>query len=277
SVNRLASGRVQLGIGRGDSALAHLGRAPARVKDFERYLSAVQAYLRGDEIPFDALDFAESSAPPVDELELADTAGTSQIFWLPGSSGKVPVEVAATGPKVISAAARHAERIMFALGAAPERIAWGIEVARTARSDAGLDPDDLRFGAYINIVCHRDQERARDLVRGGLSTFARFSVMHGEVIGPVSESQRKVMDDLHDNYDMNSHTRADSQQAAVLTPEFVDSYAIVGGPDVCVERIRGLDQLGLDKLIFVGATMGSNREIAADSDALIRDEVLPNC
>ena len=277
SVNRLASGRVQLGIGRGDSALAPLGRAPARVKDFERYLSAVQAYLRGDEIPFDALDFAESSAPPVDELELADTAGTSQIFWLPGSSGKVPVEVAATGPKVISAAARHAERIMFALGAAPERIAWGIEVARTARSDAGLDPDDLRFGAYINIVCHRDQERARDLVRGGLSTFARFSVMHGEVIGPVSESQRKVMDDLHDNYDMNSHTRADSQQAAVLTPEFVDSYAIVGGPDVCVERIRGLDQLGLDKLIFVGATMGSNREIAAESDALIRDEVLPNC
>ena len=183
----------------------------------------------------------------------------------------MPVEVAATGPKVISAAARHAERIMFALGAAPERIAWGIEVARTARSDAGLDPDDLRFGAYINIVCHRDQERARDLVRGGLSTFARFSVMHGEVIGPVSESQRKVMDDLHDNYDMNSHTRADSQQAAVLTPEFVDSYAIVGGPDVCVERIRGLDQLGLDKLIFVGATMGSNREIAAESDALIRD------
>ncbi|HIF67443.1 MAG TPA: LLM class flavin-dependent oxidoreductase [Acidimicrobiia bacterium] len=277
SVNRLAAGRVQLGIGRGDSALAHLGRAPARVKDFERYLSTLQAYLRGEEIPFDVLDFAESLAPPVDELELADTAGTSQIFWLPGSAGKVPVEVSATGPKVIGAAARHAERIMFALGAAPERIAWGIDIARSARSDAGLDPDYLAYGAYVNVVCHGDLDRARDLVRGGLSTFARFSVMHGEVIGPVSESERNVMGKLHDNYDMNSHTRADSQQAAVLTPEFIDSYAIVGGPDVCVERIRALTDLGLDKLIFVGATMGSNREIASESDALIRDEVLPNC
>ena len=140
-----------------------------------------------------------------------------------------------------------------------------------------MDPNELKYGAYVNVVCHRDLDRARDLVRGGLSTFARFSVMHGEVIGPVSESQRKVMGDLHSNYDMKSHTRSDSQQAAVLTPEFVDSYAIVGGPDACVERIRALNELGLDKLIFVGATMGGNREIAAESDALIRDEVLPNC
>ena len=276
SVNRLAPDRVQLGIGRGDSALAHLGRAPARVKDFERYLSALQTYLRGEEIPFESLNFGEALAPPVDELELADTAGTSKIAWLPGSVGKVPVEVSATGPKVIGAAARHAERIMFALGADPDRISWGMETARNARSHAGLDPDDLKYGAYVNVVCHTDLERARDLVRGGLSTFARFSVMHGEVVGPVSDAQRKVMNDLHDNYDMNSHTRADSQQASVLTPEFVDSYAIVGAPETCIDRIGALSRLGLDKLIFVGATMGTNRETAAESDALIRDEVLPN-
>ena len=39
-----------LGIGRGDSALAHLGRAPARLAWFERYLANLQAYLRGDAI-----------------------------------------------------------------------------------------------------------------------------------------------------------------------------------------------------------------------------------
>ncbi|MED5361398.1 MAG: LLM class flavin-dependent oxidoreductase [Actinomycetota bacterium] len=276
SVNRLAPGRVQLGIGRGDSALAHLGRAPARVSDFERYLSALQAYLRGDEIPFEELNFGETLAPPVDELELADTAGTSKIFWLPGSAGKVPVEVSATGPRVIGAAARRAERVMFALGADPARIEWGMQIARTARVEAGLDPDDLHYGAYVNVVCHSDLDRARDLVRGGLSTFARFSVMHGEVIGPVSDAQRKVMNELHDNYDMKSHTRADSQQASLMTPEFVDSYAVVGDPEVCIERVGALEKLGLDKLIFVGATMGSNRDTAEQSDALIRDEVLPN-
>ena len=77
SVNRLAPGRVQLGIGRGDSALAHLGRAPARVADFERYLAAVQTYLRGEEIPFEELNFGETLAPLVDELSNPDP-GTSQ-------------------------------------------------------------------------------------------------------------------------------------------------------------------------------------------------------
>ena len=100
--------------------------------------------------------------------------------------------------------------------------------------------------------------------------------MHGEVVGPVSDAQRKVMNELHENYDMKSHTRADSQQASVLTPDFVDSYAIVGNPEVYIERVGMLEALGLDKLIFVGATMGTNRDIAEQSDALIRDEVLPS-
>jgi 5,10-methylenetetrahydromethanopterin reductase len=36
AVQEVANGRMALGIGRGDSALAHLGRAPARLKGFER-------------------------------------------------------------------------------------------------------------------------------------------------------------------------------------------------------------------------------------------------
>ena len=38
SVNRISNGRAVLGLGRGDSALAHLGRAPARLAQFERSL-----------------------------------------------------------------------------------------------------------------------------------------------------------------------------------------------------------------------------------------------
>ncbi len=47
TVQQLSRGRMVLGIGRGDSALAHLGRAPAKLKWFENYLVALQAYLRG--------------------------------------------------------------------------------------------------------------------------------------------------------------------------------------------------------------------------------------
>ena len=276
SVQRVAGGRVQLGIGRGDSALAHIGRSPARVVDFERYLIAVQKYLKGEEVLFEDLKFGETVSRGVDELGLAASAIASQINWLPGRLEKVDVEVAATGPKVISAAARHSDRIMFALGADHERIKWGIEIARKARKDEGLDPDEINYGAYVNIICHPNIEKARELVRGGLSTFARFSVMHGEVVGPISPENQKVMNELHERYDMTSHTRADSDQASLLSNDFVDNYSIVGPPDLCIERIQKLSDLGLDKVIFVGATLGSDQNAAAESDALIAREVVAN-
>ncbi len=273
-VQAVSRGRASLGIGRGDSALAHLGRGPARVADFERYLVALQTYLRGEDLAFEDLGFGESMAPPVADLGLAATAARSTIAWLPNRHPKVPVEVAATGPRVIAAAARHADRILFALGAAPERIQWGIDVARQARLTAGLDPDAILFGAYVSVGCLANLDDARSLVRGGLSTFARFAVMHGEVVGPVSPGQAEVMGNLRDAYDMGEHTRADSAQARLLPDEFVDSYAIVGSPGACLERLGALVELGLDKLVVVSATAGVDPELSAEADRLFAGDVL---
>lgn len=277
SVQALSEGRAVLGIGRGDSALAHLGRAPASVRALERYVVAVQRYLRDEPVPFDELDFHERLAPPVDQLGLADHPDDSRLVWLSDRWPKVPVEVAATGPKVISMAAVAADRVLFALGADVDRLAWGMDVARSARRDAGLDPDAVRFGAYVNMACHNDIAVARDLVRGGLSTFARFSVMHGEVVGPATDEQREVLQRLHDRYDMRSHTRTDSSQAAVLSDGFVDRYAVTGPPERCVERLEELARLGLDKVVVIGPTAGADRHAAAESAALLQDAVLGQC
>src|SRR5688572_25328285 len=133
SVHASSSGRAVLGIGRGDSALAHLGLAPAPVAMFERYLAQVQAYLRGEEVGFDELGSA--SVAEVGSLGLAGGPVASRLHWLPPDLPKVPVTVAATGPKVIDAAARHADRVTFALGADPERLSWGIERARGQRPE----------------------------------------------------------------------------------------------------------------------------------------------
>lgn len=267
SVQRISDGRAVLGIGRGDSALAHLGRAPARLSQFERYLRHLRTYLDGGSVSFGEIPIEDSQAADVTALHLADTPAASRIAWI-GDVQRVPIEVAATGPKVIAMAAIHADRVMFTLGADPERLAWGIQVARDARIAAGLDPDDVTFGAYLNCGCHTDINAARALVRGGLTTFARFSVMHGEISGPVSASQREVLNALHGSYDMRAHTRGDSRQATTLTPEFIDRFAVVGSPRQCIDRLQGLAALGLDKFILSG--------LAGDAAALFEREVLPN-
>lgn len=280
TVHSVSHGRMVLGIGRGDSALAHLGRAPSRLGPFERYLRHLQAYLSGQEVPFAELtDLPESVAPPVAELDLAHAPAASRIGWIGPSrkrDGKVPVEVAATGPKVIAAAARQGNRVMFALGAVPDRIRWGMEVARTARKEAGLDPDAIDFGAYVPCACHTDPDTARDLVRGGLTVAARFAIMHGKAAGPISEESEKVMRTLRESYDMEKHTHGDSAQASVLTPAFIDEYAAVGTPDRVLERLQALKALGLSKVVLNGSWRNAAGEEGPFSKRLVETEVLPH-
>jgi 5,10-methylenetetrahydromethanopterin reductase len=275
SVHAISGGRAVLGIGRGDSALAHLGRAPARVAVLERYLAELQAYLRGEEIPFARVSFDERAAPPVDSLGLAEAPKASRLHALPRELAKVPVEVACTGPRVITAAARHADGVLLAVGADPERIAWGIAAAREAAQAAGREPASLRLGAFVNVATHPDVATARALVRGGLSTFARFSVMHGSVAGPASDEQRAVLAEVHRGYHMTQHTRGDSAQAGLLSPAFVDRFAVVGPPAACVARLRELVSLGLSKLVLVGPTAGVDPKEAGAAVQRLAAEVMP--
>ena len=274
SVQRLSNGRAYLGIGRGDSALAHLGRGPARLASFERYLRQLRAYLRGESVPFDDIDIPVSIAPPMSELELADAPPASQIAWL-ATGPVVPIEVAASGPRVIAIAALLADRVMFALGADASRLAWGIALAKQAREHSGLDPNGIAFGAYVNAACHDDIAVARDLVRGSLTTFARFNVMHGTASGPVSDSDRAVLSALHDSYDMRAHTRGDSRQAGVLTEAFIDRFAVVGPPSAVSQRLHELASLGLDKIVMTGAMRGVSEADAAVAKQTMEARVLP--
>lgn len=267
TVQAESGGRAHLGIGRGDSALAHLGYAPAPVAVLEDYLRRLQAYLRGD-----AVEFAADA--DLDSLGLAAQPTESALGWLRGDQPKVPVDVAATGPRVIGAAARHADRASLAVGADPKRIAWAMEVARTARREAGLDGEQP-FAAYVPLAVHDDPEQAWRLAEGGLSLFARFSVMHGRVLGPVSDEERKTLDRIHSAYDMNQHARAGSAQAAVLNTDFAREFGVFGPPSYCAERLAELVELGIDRFVVVGPAVGArNPEHARASERLLA-EVIP--
>jgi 5,10-methylenetetrahydromethanopterin reductase len=274
SVHAESGGRAVLGIGRGDSSLAHLGLAPASPSTFERYLVRLQGYLRRESVPFfDVSGDGGGMAPPVSSLGMAGTPSGSRITWLgPAGASKVPVDVAATGPRVIAIGARHAERITFAVGSSPARMAWAIDVARQCGRAS--------LGAYVPVVvCEdredRDRTRARELISGGVASFARFSVMHGRVSGPADEGQRQALATVHDRYDMHAHFTHGSPQSRDLPAELVDAFGIAGPPTYCAERLAALVELGLDKLVLLGGGVGMDREAARRSHRLLVEQVLP--
>ena len=268
SVHVASGGRAHLGIGRGDSALAHLGMAPAPVAELQRFVRVTRSYLRGDGVSFDDLrPYERDGARPVDVLGLANAPNDSRLHWLPRELPPVPVEVVATGPKALALAGAEADRVLLAVGADPERVAWAAGVARGAGAQ--------RVGAFVNVVTHPDKEVARRIGAGGFATFARFSAMDGTVRSPIDATSERVLHDVHDSYDMNQHTRAGSPQAAKLTPEFVDRFGIVGPADHCVRRLRELVALGVDRFIVVGPSMDAEQDEARLAQKMFVGEVLP--
>ena len=84
-----------------------------------------------------------------------------------------------------------------------------------------------------------------------------------------------MLEALRTNYDMKAHTRGDSRQAGTLTDDFVDRFAIVGPPERCIERLKALQALGLDKVAISGATRGAAEADAAVGRKLVAEQVLP--
>jgi 5,10-methylenetetrahydromethanopterin reductase len=244
-------GRAVLGIGRGDSALTQIGLHPVPAADLEEALVALQAYLRGEEASIGGVE--------------------SSVRWA-GDTGqpKVPVTVAATGPRVIALAARHAERVDFTVGAEPERLRWAIETARSAARAW-----ELSLGAFLNVGVHPDRAVARELVRGSTAIFARFAT-EGAPADGLSEVTRRGIERMAVDYDRARHGDAAAAHARRLEDDFLDRFALVGPAEEVLDRLAGLAALGIERVVVVPGSLDSDPGLLEESNARFAEEVLPH-
>jgi 5,10-methylenetetrahydromethanopterin reductase len=259
TVQQESEGRAVLGLGRGDSAAALIGERAFRSEAFERYILQVQGYLRGEEV-------------------LLDNGCRSRSDWIGRDRNlpKVPVDVAATGPRVIAAGARVAEGVSFSIGADPDRMAWAVNCARTARRQARLDPSALRLGAFVPVFVHPDAAYARELIKGSIAPIARFSAMSPAASeGIRNEEDRAIVKEIGRIYDMASHGHAEAGHTGVITDSFVDRWAAAGPADYCIERLVELVKVGLDSIVIGLSTRGLDNAEVEQAWTRFAKEVMP--
>jgi 5,10-methylenetetrahydromethanopterin reductase len=273
TIQSISGGRAVLGIGRGDSALAYLGYAPSGLAAFKHTLEQLQTLLRGGEIRFGT---EESLAPSADSLSLGGRPTVTRLQWLPKDLPKVPLDVAATGPKVIELSAPIAERLTFSVGAIPERVSWALELARAARKQQRMDEAGVSFGVQIIVVCHPDVEAMRAIAASMVAPLARFQVIQGKAAGPLSADDGANFGAIQRGYDMTKHGLIHSDEkikGGTLSWEFVRRFAIVGPPDHCIQRLLELASLGIERFVIVGP--GYHPEAQGGGTTLFAREVLP--
>jgi|SRR5215831_3651201 len=251
-----SEGRAVLGMGRGDSSVQRIGKHEDKVASFTAYLDTVQRYLRGDAIDRDGF--------------------ASRLEWHQHvKAPKVPLFVAATGKRVIEAAARHADAVCLAAGANPTHLGGLLAHAREAARAAGRDPASVRYGAFINCVINSDPTVARNALRGTVATFARFSAFQGSDLARLPGPLQGAAGYLRTHYDMREHTSSAAAHAAGMSDAFIDWFAISGTADAALPRFRELAALGLDFCYVIAGSANVPREVTTASLLGLAQGVLP--
>jgi 5,10-methylenetetrahydromethanopterin reductase len=238
-------------------------------------LHDLQTLLRGGEVAFGSSD-SLADAPTVDTLSLGGRPVGSRLQWLPHGMPKVPLDVAATGPKVIELSAPIAEQVTFSVGAIPERVTWALELARSTRQKAGLGESGISYGVQIIVVCHPDLEAVRKAATSMVAPLARFQVIQGDAAGPKSGNDAENFAAIRAGYDMTKHAvhlSEDKIKGGTLSWDFVRRFAIVGSPDHCIERLLQLVALGIERFVIVGP--GFHTEARQGARTLFASEVMP--
>ena len=273
SIQAISGGRAAFSVGRGDGAMKVMGREPMHVDDYARYLGDLLRLLEGEEIEVDGSPVSMARMPVID------------------SSYEVPrprIDVAATGPRMIATAAAIADGVSFAVGADVERLKRGIDAARQARRAAGLDPDALMFGAYVQMaVTQPGDASAQDAVRGLVLTHSRFSGFQGKALADVAtgdhgrisravEAMDRTLRTGHRTIAQARGERANEVNfypANTVDDEFLQRFGIVGPPEVCAERLGAVVAAGIHR-VYIG-TRAVGIDPAETNSMRIGREVLP--
>ncbi|MEU5897628.1 TIGR03842 family LLM class F420-dependent oxidoreductase [Streptomyces venezuelae] len=243
TLNDMYGNRTVCGIGRGDSAMRVAGRKPHTLARLGEAIDVIRDLAEGRE---------------------ADIGGqTLRLPWV--RDGRLPVWMAAYGPKALALAGQKADGFILQL-ADPYLTRWMVRAVRDAAADAGRDPADVKICVAAPAYVGDDLAHAREQCRwfGGMvgNHVADLVTRYGERSSMVPEALTSYIK-AREGYDYSHHGRAGNPDTAFVPDEIVDRFCLLGPVDAHLERLRELRELGVDQ--FAVYAMHDAREDVIDA------------
>jgi probable F420-dependent oxidoreductase len=224
TLDEISGGRMDLGIGRGDSARRVLGKPPTTIATLEETIRVIRDLVEGRSVVFE---------------------GTELVFPWTGH-WKLPVWVAGYGPMALAMTGRIADGLILQL-ADPDLIRWFSGQMRDAAAAAGRDPSAIRVQAAAPAHVG-DLATCRDRTRW----FPALVSNH--VVDLISRYPRDQLPEAltgyvqdREGYDYHHHAEVGSTNAAFVGDEVADRFCVLGSPDDHVRKLRQLAAAGVDQ------------------------------
>jgi probable F420-dependent oxidoreductase len=219
-LSELSNGRVDLGIGRGDSARRVLGKAPTSMKDLEAAVMLIRGLVAGT------------------SMEHEGTA-----LHLPWTKGHpLPVWIAGYGPMALSLAGRLGDGALLQIGD-PDLIRWFAgQVQEAATASGRTSPVEIMAAApsYIGDVA-----TGRERIRWFPALVGNHVVdLINKYEGALPESLTRYVRD-REGYNYLHHAEVGSSNASFVTDEIVDRFGLVGSVEDHVNKLIELDKAGV--------------------------------
>jgi probable F420-dependent oxidoreductase len=221
-----SGGRIDIGIGRGDSSRRVLGKKPLNVDTMVEFADAVKRMIRGESVKYE------------------DDQAEVQIPWTVGY--EIPVWYAAYGPKALAAAGQYGDGLILQL-ADPWLVKWFTDQALEAGKAAGRDMSTFKVMSAAPAWVG-DMEKARAQTRW-------FPAMVGNHVADLVEKYGKgggaVPQRLTDyiegrkGYDYRHHADKDADHLGFIKDEIIDSFGVLGSVEAHVAKIKELEAQGV--------------------------------
>jgi probable F420-dependent oxidoreductase len=222
TLNDISGNRMEMGIGRGDSARRVIGQPPVTVARMEWAAKLIKDLAEGRPVTYDGAEI--------------------QLKW---AKGTLPVWIAAYGPKALRLAGRIGDGVILQL-ADPHVIRWLLRWVRQGAEEAGRRFEDIRVMAAAPAYVSGDLEHARGQVRW----FPALVSNH--VVDLVSRYPREELPEeltayiaTRDHYDYADHGRVGAEHASFVSDEVVDRFCVIGTLEDCERRLRELEAVGV--------------------------------
>lgn len=245
TLNEMSGGRAYFGIGSGDSAILNLGLRPAKLKELEEYIEAMRAILVGE-----SFDYKGRSI---------------HVQW---SEKPVPIIMSAEGPKTLHLAGRVADAVIIHSGLTKDVLADTIARIREGERAAGRPEGTAKVWAFAKCNVADRREDAIEEIKMALAASGHHAFRFTLEGKNVPEELQEAVMTLQGEYVTSQHEQLGATRNAVLSDELgltdflADRFAVVGTPDDCLEKVRTIQEAGVDNLLILA--------ISSDSDNIIR-------
>ncbi len=140
TLNRLAPGRVFLGIGTGHTAMRSMGQRPMKMAEYAEYLRVLSALLRGKEVDYTLNGVTQPIGMLMHEWKYMNL------------EPKIPLYVSGFGPRAMALAGEYGDGLVFAIPPRGVPVAQALAHARQGASRINRDMTGFRNAALTSVA-----------------------------------------------------------------------------------------------------------------------------